>query len=156
MKTKIVDLVIIVGLAVGLILLSSCFSGNTRKQAESLVGDLPVLEVVNRAAPASLRQGGSTTSKGTETSLEQGRAIRHDEYLVQIGLTPTAVSGFEERFCQELRKEVEKHVAIQGSGSGSTACSLHVASGSRHAWVSASQFGEREGRYQALVIVDEW
>lgn len=156
MKIKIVGLAIIVGLAVGMILLSSCFSGSTREQAESLVGDLPVHEVANRAAPASFRQGGSTSSQGTGTSLEQGRAVRHDEYLVQIGLIPTAVPGFEARFCQELRKEVEKHVAIQGSGSGATACSFHAASGSRHAWVSASQLGEKEGRYQALVIVDEW
>jgi hypothetical protein len=156
MKTKLVGLVVIVGLAVAPVLLSSCFRDNAREQVEYLVGDLPVHEVVDRAAPASLRQGGTTTSQGTGTSLEQGRAIRHDEYLVQIGLIPTAVPGFEARFCQELRKEVEKHMAVRGSGSGGTACSFHLASGNRHAWVSASQLGEKDGRYQALVVVDEW
>jgi hypothetical protein len=119
-KAKLLGLAILVGFAAAPVLLSSCSRGNVREHEEDLVGSLPFQEIVGRAVPASLRQGASTTSQTTGTSMEQGRAIRHDEYLVQMGLLPAALPGFETRFCQELRKELEKHTALRGSGTGAT------------------------------------
>jgi hypothetical protein len=155
-RTKLLGLAILVGLAAAPLLLFSCSPDNSRAHEEYLVGNLPLQEIIGRVVPASLRQGILTTSQAPITSQEQGRAVRHDEYLIQMGLLPAALPGFETRFCQELRKELEKHTALRGSGTGAAACSFHLASGNRHAWVSASQLGEKKGQYQVLVIVDEW
>lgn len=144
---------IVLSLVLGSPLITSC-SRDADLEQDDLVGDLPLAEIIHRIAPPSDQSGPSNTSQSSDTSVVRGRRIRHDEHLIDLGLASRP--GFDERFCSELRKEIEKRVAVEGSGSGVSACNFHVARGERYAWVTVSRLASKEGRYQALVVVDEW
>jgi hypothetical protein len=45
---------------------------------------------------------------------------------------------------------------LTDEGSGAAACSFHFSRGNRRAWITASRLLEKQGRYQALVVVNEW
>jgi hypothetical protein len=143
-------------LTIGKAFVSSCSSSEPPKPIEDLAGNLPIDKALDYAAPASIRQGMTLSSASSGTSVEDGRAIRHDEYLVQIGLIPEAVPGFEERFCGELRRQLASRTGLQGGGSGAAGCSFNLSHEGRHAWITVSPLGLKEEQYHLLVVVDEW
>jgi hypothetical protein len=134
-----------------------CGVGVSQDQSTGVLQDLPMMEIIQRVAPAHDRVGNLTVPASSSSSKEEGRLIRHDEYSVDIGLKPNAVPGFAGRLCDQLKEALAARGRIRGGGeSGPDGCSFHLVNQGVHAWVTVSPLLERGDRYWASVIVDEW
>lgn len=134
-----------------------CGANVSQDQPAGVLQDLPMMEIVQRVAPEHERIGYLTVPASSSGSKDGGRVVRHDEYSIDIGLKPHAVSDFASRLCSELKKELDARGTILGEGqSGPDGCSFHLVNQGVHAWVTVSPLLERGDRYWVSVIVDEW